>query len=196
MTDLTLPEAFIATLQALTDWLDAEQVPYTIIDGVAVSFLAQPRATQDIDVVVWLDEERWETFFRAGQAHGFAPRLHDALEFATRSRVLLLRHQNSGVSIDLSFAALPFEWEMIERAATLEIGELKLKVPTPEDLIITKAVAQRPKDIADIEAILSAHKKLDLTYIKHWAGEFAAALEMPELLGGLEKLLRHSQSDK
>ncbi len=81
---------------------------------------------------------------------------------------------------------------MIERAQTLEIGELKLKVPTPEDLIITKAVAQRPKDIADIGAILAAKKNLDLPYIREWVKEFATALEMPEILDNLERLLRHS----
>lgn len=189
MPDLTLPAAFIAALDALTHWLDAEQVPYTAIGGVAVSLLAQPRATQDIDVVVWLDEKRWESFFKAGQERGFQPRLSDSLEFAARSRVLLLRHQNSGLSIDLSFGALPFEYEMIERATTLEIGDVKLKVPMPEDLIITKAVAQRPKDMADIEALLNVQQNLDLLYIRRWAKEFAAALEMPKLLEDLERML-------
>lgn len=32
---------------------------------------------------------------------------------------------------------------------------------TPEDLVITKAVAQRPKDLADIDAIISAVPNLD-----------------------------------
>lgn len=191
MPDLTLPAAFVSALKSLIDWLDAEQVPHTLIGGVAVSLLAQPRATQDIDAVIWLDAEGWEAFFRAGEALGFEPRLNDALEFAARSRVLLLRHQRSGVSIDLSLGALLFEQEMIDRATTLEIDGLKLKVPTPEDLIITKAVAQRPKDIADIEAILNIHQNLDFAYIRRWAEEFAAALETPELLENLERLLRH-----
>ena len=191
MPDRTLPAAFIATLEALTDWLDAEQVPYTIIGGVAVSLIAQPRATHDVDTAIWLGEEQWESFFHAGEDRGFHSRLTDALEFAVRARVLLLRHQRSGISIDLSLCALPFEREMIERAVTLEIGGLKLKVPTPEDLIITKAVAQRPKDIADIEAIVNVHQNLDFPYIRHWVREFADALEMPELLEHLEKILRH-----
>ncbi|HKR00041.1 MAG TPA: hypothetical protein VJT09_05180, partial [Pyrinomonadaceae bacterium] len=134
MPDLHLPAAFTTALGALTDWLDGEQVPYTVIGGVAVSFLAQPRATQDIDAVIWLDESQWEAFFRQGENHGFQQRLSDALEFAARSRVLLLRHQKTGISVDLSFGALPFELEMIERATTLQIGELRLKVPKPEDL--------------------------------------------------------------
>ncbi|HEX8844021.1 MAG TPA: nucleotidyl transferase AbiEii/AbiGii toxin family protein [Pyrinomonadaceae bacterium] len=190
MSDLTLPASFVGALEALTDWLDDEQVPYTAIGGVAVSLLAQPRATQDIDAVVWLDEKKWESFFIAGKAYGFEPRLSDVIDFAAKARVLLLRHQISGISIDISLGALPFEREMIERAVTLEIGALKLKVPTPEDLIITKAVAQRPKDIADIEAILNIHQHLDLLHIRRWTKEFADALEAPELLENLERILR------
>ena len=191
MPDVSLPAAFITALRALTDWLDAEQVPYSAIGGVAVSLLAQPRATQDIDAVIWLGEERWESFLRAGESHGIHPRLSDALEFAARSRVLLLRH-SGGVSLDLSIGALPFEREMIERAVALDTGELNLKVPTPEDLIISKIVAHRPKDMADIGAILSMHRNLDVQRIRHWTKEFADALEAPELLEDLERLLRGS----
>ncbi len=79
---------------------------------------------------------------------------------------------------------------MIERAAIVKVGELELKVPTPEDLIITKAVAHRPKDASDIEAILSAHPHLDLHRVRFWVREFAVVLERPQLLEDLETLRR------
>lgn len=164
MSETRLPESFEAALHALTQWLEAEQVPYTAIGGIAVSLLAHPRATQDIDAVIWLDEGRWEAFIRTGEEHGFKARISDALEFAARSRVFLFRHHKSGVSVDISCGALPFEREMIERAMTLKISETRIKVPTPEDLIITKAVAQRPKDMIDIESLLSTVKGLARTY--------------------------------
>lgn len=191
MPDSTLPATFVAALQALASWLEAEQVPYATIGGVAVSLLAQPRATQDIDIVIWLDQEKWDSFLRTGQGYGFEPRISDALDFAVKSRVLLLRHQKSGISIDLSCGALPFEQEMIERATALNIGPLSLRVPMPEDLIITKAIAQRPKDIADIESLLNVHQNLNITYIRRWVHEFATALEMPELSESLERLILH-----
>lgn len=196
MPEQGLAATFIAALQALDDWLEDEQIPYTTIGGVAVSLLAQPRATQDIDIVIWLEEGRWDAFLRAGESYGFEPRISDAVAFAAKSRVLLLRHRESGISIDISCGALPFEREMIERATMLNIGRLRLRVPTPEDLIITKGVAQRPKDIADIETILNVHQSIDLARIRHWIQEFAAALEMPELLENLERLLQHQSQAK
>lgn len=189
MPERGLTESFEGAIRALARWFEAEGVPYTAVGGIAVSLLSQPRATQDIDAVIWLDQSQWESFVRAGERHGFEARLTDALDFAARSRVLLLRHRGSGVSVDISCGSLPFEKEMIDRAVTLRVGETEIKVPTPEDLIITKAVAQRAKDIADIEALLNTHKHLDVARIRRWTREFAAALETPELVEVIERLL-------
>ena len=187
-----LSGSFEEALRSLALWFESEEVPYTTIGGMAVSILGQPRATQDIDVVVWLGERSWEAFLSAGESRGFEGRINDVLEFATRSRVMLLRHAASGINVDVSCGALPFEREMIERASAVEVGGVRVKVPSPEDLIVMKAVAQRPKDLNDIEALLSVHKNLDLGRVRHWAGEFAAALETPGILDNLERLLaRH-----
>ncbi|MBV9927826.1 MAG: nucleotidyl transferase AbiEii/AbiGii toxin family protein [Acidobacteria bacterium] len=185
----SLPSSFEEALRALALWFESDNVPYTTVGGLAVSLLGRPRATQDIDVVIWLGERSWEAFLRAGEDFGFEGRIADVLEFAERSRVILLRHAASGISVDISCGALPFESEMIERAQMLEAGGVRVKVPTPEDLIVMKAVARRSKDLDDIEALLRAHQALDLDRVRYWVGEFAAALETPEILDGLERLL-------
>jgi hypothetical protein len=61
------------------------------------------------------------------------------------------------------------------------LSGLRLRLPTPEDLIILKAVAQRPKDLLDIEAVLTNQTFLDKEYIRTWVKQFADVLEMPEL---------------
>lgn len=74
MAEAGLPSAFIATLKALVDWLEAERVPHAAIGGVAVSLIAQPRATQDIDAVIWLEEARWKSLLDSSRSYGFEPR--------------------------------------------------------------------------------------------------------------------------
>src|SRR5687768_4925279 len=98
----SLPHSFEEALRALARWFESDEVPYTTVGGLAVSLLGQPRATQDIDVVVWLGERPWDAFVGAGEGHGFEGRIGDVLEFAARSRVILLRHAGSGVSVDVS----------------------------------------------------------------------------------------------
>jgi hypothetical protein len=191
MVGHNLSDEFLLALQSLFDWFESENVPGTSIGGVAVSLLAQPRVTQDIDAVIWLEEEYWESFLEAGKKHGIVPRISDALDFVRRARVLLLKHESSGISIDVSMGSLEFELEMIERAVTLRLGALSIKIPTPEDLMITKAVAQRPKDLADMDSIASATPHLDVQRVRHWVKQFAEALEMPEIAESAERVLSH-----
>lgn len=195
MSDQAITDELATVLRALANWLAAGQVAYTIIGGVAVSLTVKPRFTQDIDAVVWLDSSRWDEFLRSGAKFGFASRIPDPLSFARQRRILLLRHEATAIHVDLSLGAMPFEQEMIERASTAIELQYTIKVPTPEDLLITKTVANRPKDIPDIEAIINAYPKLDRARVRYWVQGFAEVLEMPELLENLERLFQQAGSD-
>jgi hypothetical protein len=120
---------------------------------------------------------------------GLVPRIADAEAFARRHRVLLLRHDASGISVDISLGMLPFEVEAVERSIIHEVGSVTIRLPTPEDLIIFKAVAHRPKDLLDIQAIIESHPDLDRERIKYWVREFGQALGMPELWDDIATLL-------
>jgi hypothetical protein len=176
-------------LADLLAWWREAHVRGIVIGGLAVALLGRPRTTRDVDAVVMLDEARWPEFLAAGAAHGFGPRVADALAFAREARVLLVHHQASGIDADISLGQLPFEEQALDRAQTVDVGGLAVPIPTPEDLIIMKAVAHRDRDLADIEGILAAHAKLDVRRIRRWVRDFAGVLEMPELLEDLEALL-------
>jgi hypothetical protein len=187
------PSVIVAALQALTEWLAKEKIPNAIIGAVGVSLVAQSRITKDIDAVIWVDGDQWENLINSAISHDFNPRIKDPLAFARKARVLLLTHQPTGLEIDLSFGALPFEREMIDRALTVIVGALSVRVATPEDLMITKVVASRPKDLADLELILDVHRDLDLNRVRRWTHEFATVLEMPEIEENLERALAWDQ---
>ncbi len=87
----------------------------------------------------------------------------------------------SGIGIDISLGALPFEQEMVARSEVYQLESLEIRLPTPEDLIIMKAVAHRPKDLLDIQGILRSHPNLDRRRIRKWVTQFAELLEMPEV---------------
>ena len=80
---MTIPSAFpnpiTEAIGALYYWWSSQRIPYTLIGGVAVSLVAEPRVTKDIDAVVWLEAERWPEFVDSGTSYGFVP------EFLTRS---------------------------------------------------------------------------------------------------------------
>jgi len=179
----------LSALHDLAAWLKATQVEGLIIGGVAASILGRPRATRDVDALVLMDEKKWDGFLTAGSKFGFVARITNPLDFARKAKVLLVRHKPSGIDVDITFGTLPFEKEAITNAGWVDIKGVRLPLPIAEDLIIMKAVAHRPRDLADIESIIDAQKKLNLRRIRRWVREFSTAVEMPEIFNDLEKIL-------
>ena len=190
MSNQPLSQEFIDALRDLEKWLDETRAPHTLLGGIAVSLIAQPRSTRDIDACISVEPHLWKSLIDYGKSHGFAPRVDDAVAFAERSRVFLLVHEPTGIKIDLSVAGLPFEQEMLSRASSVTVGDFEVKVPSPEDLIITKAVAHRHRDLVDIASIIEIHPRLDRGRIRRLVKEFASVLEMPEIADDLEKILK------
>lgn len=175
---------------AILKWAETSRVPLLLIGGVAVSLLSRPRTTGDVDAVVWLpNQEDWAGFLAASKQYGIVPRTSNALEFALKARVLLLMHAPTGIPIDISMGALPFEETAIRRGVKMNVGGFHVPVPTPEDLIVFKAIAHHLKDAADIESILEAHPEVDASQILTTVREFAEVLEMPEIVEDLVRLL-------
>ena len=182
----------IAALADLRAWMGASGTPFVVIGGVAASALGRPRFTQDVDATVLIDPVEWEKFLAVGVMHGFEARRPNVLEFAKQNRVLLIRHVSSGINVDVAFGALPFEEQMIKRARLTDMGSVTIPLPTPEDLVIMKAIAHRSRDAEDIEAVLVMHPDLDRRRILRWVRDFAKILERPEVLTDLQAALgRH-----
>lgn len=177
-------------------WLTQERIPGALVGAVAASVRGRPRHTDDVDAVIFADDRGWDRVLESATRYGFFPRVDDVLDFAAHSRVLLLRHELSGVKVDVSLGALPFESAMIERSTIVRVGALRLRLSSAEDLVIMKALARRPKDIADIEGILDVNPDLDLDHIRHHLREFSSVLEMPEIHDDFEELLRRKQKDR
>lgn len=190
MTDTAGLGTLAGALADVSRWMSEESIAGVVIGGVAASLLGRPRLTRDVDALVLGDPAGWERILESAQRYGIAPRIPDALEFAHRTRVLLLRHLPSSVDIDVSLGALPFEHEVLDRSSILEVGAIRVRLPSVEDLVIMKALARRPRDWSDIEGLLDVNAEVDLDRVRHWLREFAAVLEMPEVQEDFEQVLR------
>jgi len=160
-----------------------------VIGGIAASMLGQPRFTADVDVLLLIPGDKIPELVKVAEQKGLRPRIPDVIEFARKNRVVLLTHPESSIHIDLILGLLPFEIEAVDRAREYDLGSVRIRLPTPEDLIIFKAVAHRPKDLFDIEAIAFRYPNLDKERIYFWVRQFASLLEMPELLSDVEDIL-------
>lgn len=184
-----LPASLRAALAALAKWLNAARMPSMIIGGVAASFLGRPRLTQDVDALAILPEADWAKALASASKHGIVARIEKPLDFACRTRVLLLKHLDSGIDIDVAFGGLPFEQAAIDHSQLHNVDGVSVRLPRIEDLLVMKAVARRPKDLLDIQGLLEAHPDADVEVVRHWVREFSTAMSMSDMADGFEKLL-------
>ena len=183
-------EPFRAAIESLQHLLHKFNDRGVIIGGIAVGFLGKPRFTADVDAVFLLSTHDIPQFLELAQAENIIPRIQNAEEFARKNRVLLLRHSLTETDIDISLGILPFEEEMVERGSTKSFADLSIRLPTPEDLIIMKAIAHRPKDLEDIRTIADKYPNLDIHRIEEWVKSFGEVLEAPDLWGLVKSLLK------
>ena len=189
-----VPASLESALADLMGWLDAAHIPSMIIGGVAASVLGRPRLTRDVDALAVLPEADWAEAIRLAPQFNILSRIDNAVQFAKRSRVLLMRHTTSGIDVDLIFGELPFERAAVANCENHDVGGIRVRLPRVEDLLVMKAIARRPKDLEDLQGLLAAHPELDVASARRWIREFAIAMSMPDMLREFDALLAQRPS--
>jgi hypothetical protein len=179
----------LSAIRAVVDWLAAAAIPGAVIGGIGASIHGRPRVTKDVDVVILADLSDCAALIASAAKYQLVPREVDPVEFAQVTRVLLLRHELSGIDIDLSFGELPFERELVQRSQQVTVDGVTFPVARAEDLVIMKTLALRPRDVADIEAILEANPAVDLARIRQVVDEFSHLLEEGDLRSELDRII-------
>lgn len=170
--------------------LDVAAIDFCFIGGFAAQRHAEPRVTRDVDLAV-LTGLGHETRVIDVLLAAFPARRADARAFAERYRVLLLQTA-SGVGIDATLTALPFEAEMIARSSLFEFAPgVFLRTCSAEDLLVMKIFAARPIDWRDVEMVLRRYgpENLDVAGVKNAVIPLLAAKDDTESMAEFERLL-------
>jgi hypothetical protein len=155
-----------------------------VFGAQAVLFWGRPRFTADIDVTVRLDPEVPERLVAEMERAGFVLRVGAADDFVAKTRVLPFVHRATGWLLDVVLAGPGLEERFIARAVDVDLGAgVRVPVISAEDLIVTKVLAGRPKDIDDVRGVLLERlDQLDLGSIRDTLGLLEAALAVGDLL--------------
>ena len=160
--------------ERLSAALQEAEIPYMIIGGQAVLLYGEPRLTKDVDITVGIGLDRLSEILSAALAAGLKA-LVDPETFTKETLVLPCADSESGLRVDFILSFSPFEQLAISRARVVRVGNVDLRFASLEDLIIHKLFAGRARDMEDVKNMLLKNPAADMSYIRHWLGEFSAA---------------------
>lgn len=131
-----------------------QDAPFALIGGIALGFRSAPRATQDVDFAVAIDDAAAERLVHAFQASGFQI---DAVLVNKRDRSLAtvrVHEPKTKVLVDLLISFCGIEREVVDGASLERWRDLTLPVVSRGHLIAMKLLANRKQDQADLESLL------------------------------------------
>ena len=167
-------------------------IDWYVFGAQAALLWGRPRMTTDVDVTARLGETGTEGLVAALEQNGFAVRIAATPEFVRQTRVLPLVHESTGLALDVVLAGPGLEDDFLARAVAVDVDGVNVPVISPEDLVITKILAGRAKDIDDIRGVLADRgDRLDLPRVRAVLGLLEDAIGQSDLLPLFEsELLR------
>jgi hypothetical protein len=160
MKSPSLPDKVTAIHHALK----RAKVPHAIGGALALAYYAEPRATIDVDINVFVSTDRWPEICDALSPLGIDVQV-EVEDLNRDGQVRLWWDRNP---VDLFFSYDPFHDAMRRSARKVPFNDETIPILSPEHLAVCKAMFDRPKDWLDIEQILVATDPLDLREVEEW----------------------------
>ncbi|MGH7857967.1 MAG: nucleotidyl transferase AbiEii/AbiGii toxin family protein [Candidatus Binatia bacterium] len=148
---------------------------FAIIGAVARNAWAPPRATTDLDLTVLGDAALLARVDSALAGLGYrSVREQRADSAEALPDIKIFRCEGAELrQVDILVAKTPFEEEVLRRAPLVQVGTVEVPVASPEDLIVYKLLADRPRDREDIAAVVRTlgrgGRPLDWKHVERWA---------------------------
>src|SRR3989344_4755822 len=176
-------------LKLVTDFLNKEKIPYMIVGGITLAYHGLPRTTEDIDILIFLEEHKIKKFADFMKKNDFLideeeikTALKEKSHFSVFDKRSIFRMDIKGVYNDL-------DKDSFSRRMKIHFRGLNLFINTPEDAIIAKLVFGSYRDLEDAKGIISRQrKKLEFDYIKD-------KCKKHKVLDKLEKILKDANNN-
>ena len=151
----------------LADSLEASSIPYAIGGAIAYGLHAPPRATNDVDLNVFVDLDGLDAVFDALAAAGGEIDREAARHSASERGDFRVRF--SGMRVDVFVPSIPFYESVRTRVVEAVLLGRPIHLLSAEDLAVFKLLFFRPKDVLDVERMVAFQgDDLDRQYVRRW----------------------------
>jgi hypothetical protein len=158
----------------LVGLFEAEGIPYALMGGLAVRIHALPRPTYDVDFTVLLPRSELPRIYQSVEKFGYTVTAAQKTGWVDtvqglpviKVQVYIFGH---AVDVDLFLAETDYQCHLLSRRQRHRAEGLDAWFVSPEDLVLLKQLAGRPKDYVDVGEILFIQGRLDEAYLREWA---------------------------
>lgn len=187
-SDASVP---VEVARAVGTVASALRARWYVFGAQAASVWGRPRLTTDVDITIELQPQRIAELLLAARKAGLVPREAEVEALAEQTRVVPLRAVKQDIPVDLVLAGSGLEARFLDRARNVSFGKARIPFISPEDLILTKVLAGRSKDLDDVVGVLHQRlDELDLDYVRGTLREIEEAIDAPGLIDSFERLAR------
>jgi len=181
-------EIYFQSIIVLQSYLQQNGIPSIVIGGVAIAAWGEPRVTRDVDLKIKLERQDADRLVKL-LTIGYTSLLPDPNE-ALRKQALIFIQDELGTRLDLLLADTPYDEVAIQRGREVEIEPgVRIRVCSPEDLIIYKLVSTRARDHDDAYSVIRRQgEALDDRYVIGWLKQFEKALDDSTLISEYRRL--------
>ncbi len=168
-------------LGELIGLLDAAQIRYMVAGSFASSFHAEPRTTNDLDIVIEVDSTALNRLLGSIDLDRYYvsdEAAHDALQRQSSFNLIDIKagwKADLIVRRDRRFSHIEFE-----RRIRVTLYERDVFVASAEDTVLSKlewaAKGGSDRQVRDAAAILRARTSLDHVYLNRWAQELGVSV--------------------
>lgn len=153
----------LTTLQRASAALRQAEVPFCLIGGLAVAIMAKPRATEDVDIALAIDETQCARVAALLRAHLQVIQDTTVLHLQNATIWRVVAKPDSGapedtVVLDFLLADRPEVKRAIERALPVQVGAEEIPIARADDLVALKKLSGRPQDLLDIQSLRDAER--------------------------------------
>jgi hypothetical protein len=172
-----LEGSIAALLQRIVPCFQRERVPYVLIGAWALAAWGRPRATNDLDFLVLVNEKDVNRL-RSRMIQAGLEFDETWQEWNPMLRGLQLRFQFQGITIDVLRPRDPHDQQVFLRRRKKRMDGHYYWVVSTEDFILQKLKVGRPRDFEDAVSVVDRFQgKLDREYLKHWARQLGVTEE-------------------
>lgn len=166
-------------LELVAGALEGAGIPYMVVGSLASTFHGEPRATQDVDIVIDPQPDQLAALLRSFDAERFY--VGDGQQALAGRGMFNVIDVAGGWKIDFIVRRdRPFSTAELSRRIDAEVLGIHLAMATAEDTIVAKlewaATRGSERQVADAAAVIAVSGDLlDWEHLRHWAEDLGLA---------------------